>query len=487
MHERYINEEIKYIWSDDSKLHSWLETELAVIVARENLGQIPKDTANNIILDLKDNPICLEKWRELDSALHHDLNAFIEERRRFIRPELQKYFHQGITSYDTEEPAFVRMLRGSAEMVVQEAEYILDTLAYMSDYYRYTPMMARTHGQEAQLQSFGKRCLCWRADMELACGQLDDAANNLRYSKLSGAVGNYGGLDSKAERAALEILELDPFYGATQIMPRVMYQPVANALCNLVCVCNKIALDIRLGARSGRPLYHEPFGKQQMGSSAMPHKKNTILTEQMEGMARMAKGYLLMITSCIETWEERAIEQSCVERVAWPDLFHVAMRVLTVMNKVLSGLVVYPDNMMLEIIESCGCYASNAAKEFLKERAARVGLSVEDCYRIVQLAAFNAQEPCFTAQYIREQPRNDWVTADQQLHELAKVEWRRRDSIENIIAQARLKPSAQLEMSKEAVKSWNEVLRQLFDSETLVAWHKLFDIELLLQGEEALY
>ena len=181
---------------------------------------------------------------------------------------------------------------------------------------------------------------------------LHEVSTNLDYSKLSGAIGNYGSINPEVEIKALELLELQPYYGATQIMPRELYAPLAQALAQIVSTLNKIAMAIRLGARSGNPIYHEPFKKTQMGSSAMPHKKNTIRTEQIEGMERMAHNYLQMIMENIKTWEERAIEQSCVERVAWPDLFHVTIHSLRSMNFVLSGLQVYPDNMLREIIES---------------------------------------------------------------------------------------------------------------------------------------
>ena len=491
MHERYEDQMITEVWSDPGKLMRWEEVELAVIQALENLEMAPLGICAKIRSDLEEHPIDLEWWKERDNQVHHDLNAFLDERRRHIAPELQQYWHKDITSYDTEEPSFVKALQLSYMRVIMLTEALLQTLHQMAEKYCNLPMMARTHGQEAQLQSFGKRCLSWHKEMQIAMQELTKAGGNLGYSKLSGAIGNYGGIDPRVEKAALRLLALTPFHGATQIMPRIIYQPLANALCGIVCVGNKIALDVRLGARSGRPLCHEPFGKKQMGSSAMPHKKNTILTEQMEGMESMVKGYLLMITDRIKTWEERAIEQSCVERVAWPDLFHVTIRCLNVMNKVLSGLVVYPDNMMLEIIESCGCYASNAAKEFLKERALTVGLTVEEAYRIVQLAAFNAFQPNSMAQGIREhwsEELGNYGQAEECMNRLAATDWRRRTSIKEIIALGNLKIAPELEASQDDVNRWNTALGCLFsNSEIKYEWEKLFTLRYHLKHEHVLF
>ena len=393
MIERYTDKDIARVWSDENKLKLWQKTELAVIKTMANLGQIDKEIFTKIIEILEGRPIDLVWWKEKEKEIKHDLNAFVEERLRFLPPELQQYFHRKITSYDTEEPAFATMLKESLELV-ERYFLVLDTiLVEMAKRYRFTIMNGRTHGQEAELQTFGKRILTWLRDLRFDLATLKRAAENLIYSKISGAIGSYGSIEPELEEKALEMLGFEPYYGATQIMPREIYAPIAQVLCQLVVTLNKIALAIRLGARSGRPIYQEPFGKKQKGSSAMPHKKNTISTEKIEGMARMAKRFFDMIQDNIVTWEERAIEQSCVERVAWPDLFHVVIHSLKTMSRVLAGLVVYPDNMLLEIIDSRGCYASNEAKEVLRQLGVQYGLTTEDAYRIIQLAAFNVFEP----------------------------------------------------------------------------------------------
>jgi adenylosuccinate lyase len=312
MIERYADEDISRIWSDENKLKLWQKTELAVIEAMVVLGKIPQEIYEKISEILLSHPIDIDWWKEKETKIKHDLNAFVEERLRFLPPELQKYFHKKLTSYDIEEPAFATMIKESLAVLEKYYQELDATLVEMAKKYRFTIMLGRTHGQGAELQTFGKRILTWLRDLRLDFEVLKKVAENLKYSKISGAIGNYGSIDPEIEKRALEILGFEPYYGATQIMPREIYAPIAYALCQIVLTLDKIALAIRLGARSGRPIYQEPFGKKQKGSSAMPHKRNTIFTEQIEGMARMAKKFSEMIQDNIVTWEERAIEQICL-------------------------------------------------------------------------------------------------------------------------------------------------------------------------------
>lgn len=479
---RYQNAEISKIWSNENKLELWQNTELAVIEARVNLGKIEEKVFTKILELLHGNKIDIEWWLAKDKEVGHDLNAFLDERLRFLPIELQQYFHDGLTSYDTEESAFAKMIWKSIVVFEIVLDSVKLTLIDMAKRYRYTIMNGRTHGQEAELQSFGKRCLTWLVSIMEGVKNLTMVKENLIYSKLSGAIGNYRGLEPEVEKEALHILGFEPFYGATQIMPRELYAPIAQAVCQIVLTLDKIATDIRLGARSGRSIYQEPFGKKQKGSSAMPHKKNTISCEQLEGMARMAKGFLGMITDNIKTWEERAIEQSSVERVAWPDIFHVAIHSAKTMAKVLQGLVVYPDNMLAEIIDSRGCYAAGEAKEFLRHHE----IPTEDAYRIVQLASFNAFEPDDWESKLRENLYTSFEEVDRDF--LSSREKRKPTSIQDIIVNNNLVVSDQLDANKEVVEGWNDILHKTFsDINIRKKWYQIFMPSYLLRGEATLY
>jgi adenylosuccinate lyase len=485
---RYEKEEIKKIWSDESKTNLWQEVELAVLCMRVNFAGLAWELYRKIRDILKGVPIDLLWWKKREKEeTHHDLDAFLDERKRHLPVEFQHYVHEDMTSYDTEESPFVIMLKESIKLVKQNLNGLELVIGNMAKKYRYTIMMGRTHGQEAQLQSFGKRCLTWLKALVVSKTNLYRVAENLSYSRLSGAIGNYGGLDPEIELGALNFLELKPFYGATQIMPRELYAPIAQALCQIVMTLDKIAIDIRLGARSGNPIYQEPFGKKQKGSSAMPHKKNTISTEQMEGMARMAKGYLSMIMDNIKTWEERAIEQSSVERVAWPDLFHVVIHSLQTMTRILKDLAVYPDNMMREIVNSRGCYASTEVKKFLAEKGASFGLSAEEAYRIVQLAAFNVFSPSEEDEWVRKNPPVSLEEADEIFSKFQKIPKGKIIPIKEIICYAHLRRSPELEATEEVIR-WNGILSQIFQSgPNINEFNKIFSIPYLLRNENKLY
>jgi adenylosuccinate lyase len=388
MNRRYRDARVHTTWSDENKFGLWQKVELVVPKAREQLKRIKPGTHRRMEKILLSKPIRVRWIERRDKVIHHDLNAFIEERVHYLPSTLEAEFHKAMTSYDTEESAFVIMLKDSCRYVISDCLALLDVLQEKALLYRYTPMGGRTHGQLAEMQSFGKRCLTWYKDLRAALGGLEGTMVSLRYSKLSGAIGTNSGIDPELEKVALGLLGLLPWSGATQIMPRILYAPIASALADLVCVIDKIAYDIRLASRSGRSLMHEPFGDLQKGSSAMPHKKNPIHDENTEGMGIMARNFANGLRETIRTWEERAIAQSSVERNFWPDLFHVTLRAIKNTTRVAKGLVVYPDTMLQEIVESRGTYASNHAKEFLVERALKHGLKREEVYRLVQHACF---------------------------------------------------------------------------------------------------
>jgi adenylosuccinate lyase len=492
MIKRYENPKIAPLWKDGPKLALWQRTELAAIKARQQMGEFEDGIYEQIETILLNTPIDLEYWLARDNEIHHDLNAFLDERVRNLPVFLQQYWHKDLTSFDTQEAAFATMILQSLEVIAQLYYEVESTLTKLARKYRYTIMNARTHGQEAELQTFGSRCLHWLVILRHAGKVVTEPSEDLRLSKLSGAIGRFGGVTPELEERTLAILGFRPFRGATQIMPRSLYLPTAQGLCALVQVMNQIALDIRLNARSGRPLMREPFKKKQKGSSAMPHKKNPIRCEQVEGLERMARNYLHMIEENVRTWEERAIEQSSVERVAWPDLFHVTARALSEMAYVLGDLKVYPDNMLLEVYESRGVYASREIKEFLKERMAPRGFTYEDAYRVVQLACFNVFEPPEDWKAFREAVPQNFEAADTLLRNVATTAAPAAISIQEFIPQGKLRVSDELEISDEQVQSYNECLREIFavcaeTQDTRDEWIQCFNPSEILKNEAVLY
>ncbi len=460
---RYANKAIGAIWTDENKLAAWQKVELAVIEARVFLGIVPEDIFLRIKGKLGLTPVDIEWWKQKESETNHDLQAWVEERRRHLPVELRQYFHEGMTSYDTEETAFLILIHQSLAQVFSGCISLKSILGESALKYRYCPMMGVSHGQHAEVQTFGKRNLTWFQEISIAEAKIAREEEALCFSKISGAIGNYGELTPEIEAKALEILGFRPYYGATQILPRQIHATLAESLAALVSVISKIGTDIRLGSRSPRPIYQEPFGKKQTGSSRMPQKQNPITGEQLEGMERIALGYLVMIMQNIRTWEERAIEQSCVERVAWPDLFHVVMRSLTACTKIMSGLRVYPDNMIKDIIDTRGTWAAGAAKGFLGENLVQFGITVDDAYKIVQLASFVAFQPEGMSEAIRVNPPTSLADAEKWVNIFSGlIREEKVLSIKDIIGGACLRVVPNLDITQAQIDEWNQALRKLF-------------------------
>lgn len=477
MIERYEKPEIKEIWSDKNKHFLWKKVEIAVINARAKLGRIAKEVALEIDTILR-KPIDLEWCKAREAKTHHDLNSAVDERKRYLPDRLEGEYHKEVTSFDDEDPAMAEMLQTSADLVIAAVHTLRTAIEQKAMLYRYTPMLARTHGQWAQIQSFGNECLCWHEDLETPLADIGNAASRLKFTKCSGAIGNNAEIDPELELAALAELGRRPWHGATQIMPRGVYAPLASSLAHLVSQCEKIALDIRLASRSGCKILEEPFDINQEGSSAMPQKRNPIRTEQICGMARVARHFAGMIEENIPTWESRSIEQSCVERIAWPDLFHVTLHALKVLTKVIDGLNVYPDQMMREIVASAGTYASNAAKTFLAERGKEFGITSKDAYGIVRLASHIAFAPSLAELKIRNVFRTGVEDADGDLALLLKDHRELSTvivSIEDIIMGNSLHAMEDIGVNSETSERWNLQIFNMFASENIRnEWHALF-------------
>ncbi len=484
---RYAHGGISQLFSDEQKVARWDAVELAVIAARVELDLTTASAYEEIAAQLKAHPCDIRWWHTREAETKHDLTAYIDERLRHIPHALHAEWHKDMTSYDTEDAAATRALLDAAELVHADVKKLIQLLRSIALQYRYTPMLERTHGQWAKLRSFGGRVLTWLKPLSFALSQLEHALLSCQYSRISGAIGNYGGeLSPQIEQLALRKLKLVPFYGATQILPRIVQAPLAQALRLVAEALAQIATDFRLGSRSGCPLWHEPFGKKQKGSSAMPHKKNPINTEQMGGMLNLVRGYESSILASMQTWEGRAIEQSCVERTAWPDLFHAVLRMTSVMNRVISGMVVYPDNMVREIGESRGTYASDEAKNMLARECGKRDVPFETAYRIMQAASFIAFKPNAYWHSIRTKELESLTDADLYAHSLHPAQEMR--GIDDIIAKAELVPVDEIDVTAEHAETWNALLRRIFESDSVRnEWSKLFAPSYLLKNEGFLF
>ncbi len=503
MDSRYEIKEITNVCAYESKWLGCQKVELAVTQAKAELRIIPLQSHKIISEILAEKPINIKRIKEIEEETNHDYNAFLKERREVLRVELQKMglseeriieleslIHGGgMTTYDGQEAMFAMMLLESIGTIRKYYTPLEKTLKKMAVKYRHTVMYERTHGQGAKLKTFGAVCLGYIQELRVVSETLENASQKLAYSKISGAVGNWGsGLTPEIEKQALAILGFKPFPGASQIMPRVLYAPIGNALAQLALTLHRIANNIRLGARSGNPIFREPIGKKFTGSSVMPNKQNTILSERMEGAARLAEMYASAIQKNIVTWEARSIEMSIVERVVWPDIFHITVYSLKLMDKILSGLRVYPDNMMREIINSCGCYAADEATDILKKLGISYGITHDDAYRIVQLAAFNIEEANEEEKQARENLSQSFAELDNLYRKFQNIPPKAQVSIQCVISSAKLKASSELAATEKDIARWNQILEQIFrNPKNIKRWDGIFLPSHILENEKTLY
>ncbi|MEO8638070.1 MAG: lyase family protein [Candidatus Taylorbacteria bacterium] len=487
---RYADPDLTRLCSNLHKYGEWQNVELAVLEARSEVGEITPDNFTQVRDFLNLQPID-ENWLDKEEKLsNHDYNAFIAERRRHLPKRLQRLFHGEMTSYDGEEPATSRIMKGTFDLTIGRIEGLEVALMSQIRKHRFTPRLERTHGRGAELQSVGRFLITLLTPLAQCRENVVIARNGFDYSKLSGAIGAGGGLKPEVQRLALAKLGLLPFNGATQIMPRTFHAGAASALAILASWLAKMAFDLWLGSRDPYPLFEEPFRPKQKGSSAMPWKKNPITLEKVRGMARWARACAMAIMENIETPEGRDISQSSVERLAWPDLLHTVIHLLSSMTKVVDGLNVYVDNLARQIAEMRETFAGSKAKELLAEWL-EGKLDAEAVYRVVQLAGFNVLEPTYAAaEYRISGPPESLEEADKWTQRVCvqvrkpKVQYE-PESFRHVIMTGALRPSPLLDISTEAVSSWNQMLCELFqDQEKRRCWNEIFKVSYWLKNEE---
>ena len=387
MIERYSKKKISVLFTNQAKYAGWLEVELAVLHARVDMGTLEASVYEKIknAADF----IC-DRIDELEAVNKHDLLAFVEcVQESLSEDRLKKHFHEFMTSYDTEEPATAMIMIAACNVILEALGELCETLKKQALKYRYTLKIGRTHGQHAQPITFGLELLWWYDALERQLKKLEQVCLDMEEAKISGGVGTYGaGLSPELERRTLEYLGLRPARISAQIILRDRHCRVLNELAILASLMEHIAINLRIYGQTEIMEVQEPFGKNQKGSSYMPHKKNTILTENLCGMASMVRGYAGMLMEKIPTWSARDIAHSSIERVAIPDAFELTNFMLGRLNGVIEGMEVHEDRMLKNLNLTKGAIFSPDVKEFLMNG----GVDPEKAYRICQQAAFVAMK-----------------------------------------------------------------------------------------------
>ncbi len=384
MIERYCTPVMRGIWNDEAKFWSWFRIELGVLEAKAEMGMIPASVPARIS---QQATFTVARIEEIEREIGHDLQAFVDAVREGLESDLRKYFHEGLTSFDTEEPALSLTFVASGVPVFQEIDLVLEILKGKALQYKHFPMIGRTHGQHAEPITLGLKFLWWYDTLERTKRPLESALEAMRETKINGAVGSYGGgLNPQLEKAALARLGLTPARVTGQIILRDRHARVMNELAVLAAGIENIALNIRLHGQTEIRELQEPFGRSQKGSSRMPHKKNTVLTENLCGLARIVRANVSIALENISTWDERDISHSSAERVIFADSFNVVHFMLRRLKRVLEGLVVNEERITENLNLTRGTIFSGEVKDVLMEH----GLDPETAYRIAQNLAFEA-------------------------------------------------------------------------------------------------
>jgi adenylosuccinate lyase len=381
---RYSREAMQRIWSDENRYQKWLDVEIAACEGWASLGRIPEKSLENI---RKKARFTVERIEEIEAVTRHDVIAFVSCVAEYVGEDA-RFIHMGMTSSDVLDTALALQLKESGELIITGIRDLMDVLKRRAFEFKHTPAMGRSHGIHAEPISFGLKFALWYAEMARNLKRMEDAVETVSYGKISGAVGTFANIPPEVEEYACRLLGLKPAPISTQIIQRDRHAQFFSTIAVVGSTLEKIATEIRHLQKTEVLEAMEPFGKGQKGSSAMPHKKNPILSENITGLARLLRGYCLSSLENVALWHERDISHSSVERVIAPDATIVLDFALARLAGVIGGLVVYPENMQRNIDLTRGLWHSQGVLLALVDR----GIARDTAYQWVQRNALKVWE-----------------------------------------------------------------------------------------------
>lgn len=364
------------LWSAENRYATWLEVELAACEAHAAHGNIPKKSLQNI---KKKAAFDVRRIDKIEREVRHDVIAFLTNVAEYVGPD-SRYIHMGLTSSDVVDTALCAVLRRAGLLILEKVDALMTSLRKLALRHKNTPCMGRTHGVHAEPTSFGLKIALWHAEMGRDRLRLENAVEGVSVGKVSGAVGTYAHAGPRLEKYVCKKMGLDPAPVSTQIIQRDRHAEYMAALAITAATIEKIALEVRHLQRSEVLEAEEPFERGQKGSSAMPHKRNPVNSEQMCGLARVIRGNLQAALENVALWHERDISHSSVERVVLPDSTTLLHYMLEKTRRIIDGLQVYPLRMLRNINATYGLYASQRVLLALVES----GMTREEAYKIVQ-------------------------------------------------------------------------------------------------------
>ena len=371
------------VWSEERRLERWLEVELAALDGWASLGVVPERAVARIRADARPPTPDAVIARERETG--HDVAAFVDAVAETLGEE-GRWLHYGLTSSDVLDTALSLAVQDAGALVLEGIERAFEAVAMRAEEHRLTLCMGRTHGVHAEPTTFGLKLAGWAFTLERDRERVARAVAGLRVGKLSGAVGQYAAVDPEVERVACERLGLEPAPSSTQILQRDRHAELLTALAVLASSLDRFATEIRHLARTEVREVEEPFGAGQKGSSAMPHKRNPIVSERICGLARIVRANAMVGFENVALWHERDISHSSAERVVLPDSFLAVDYMLDRFAWLVEGLVVRAEQMRANVEAARGLYASQRLLLALVES----GLARDDGYRRVQRHALRA-------------------------------------------------------------------------------------------------
>ncbi|MEB7347080.1 adenylosuccinate lyase [Staphylococcus epidermidis] len=384
MIERYSRDEMSSIWTDQNRYEAWLEVEILACEAWSELGYIPKEDVKKIRENAKVN---VERAKEIEQETRHDVVAFTRQVSETLGDE-RKWVHYGLTSTDVVDTALSYVIKQANEILEKDLERFIDVLAAKAKKYQYTLMMGRTHGVHAEPTTFGVKMALWYTEMKRNLKRFKEVRKEIEVGKMSGAVGTFANIPPEIEAYVCEHLGIDTAAVSTQTLQRDRHAYYIATLALIATSMENFAVEIRNLQKTETREVEEAFAKGQKGSSAMPHKRNPIGSENITGISRVIRGYITTAYENIPLWHERDISHSSAERIMLPDVTIALDYALNRFTNIVDRLTVYEDNMRNNIDKTYGLIFSQRVLLALINK----GMVREEAYDKVQPKAMESWE-----------------------------------------------------------------------------------------------
>jgi len=379
---RYSREEMASIWSPENRFQKWLEIEILACEALAIKGEIPEESLKNI---KEKSGFDIERINEIEKTTRHDVVAFLTNVSEKVGED-SRYIHMGLTSSDILDTSLAVLFKEASEILIKDIDKLLAVLKKKAFEHKNTLMIGRSHGIHAEPITFGLKTALWYQEMERNKERMIRAKDVISYGKIAGAVGTFSFIDPSVEKYICKKLDLKPAPISTQIVQRDRHAEYFSTLAIIASSIDKFAQEIRLLQRTEVREVEEFFSPGQKGSSAMPHKRNPVLSENLSGLARLMRSYAMASMEDVVLWHERDISHSSVERVIAPDATILLDFMLNRFTGLMDKLLVYPERMISNLNMTRGLIFSQMVLLKLIEK----GISREDAYTVVQKDAMKS-------------------------------------------------------------------------------------------------